>query len=76
MKERVGDAKLIIISMTVSGINDHTRFYSLMLCTTAINTSNTIRTQTAAAERSIRAQQPNNEYLLKGCEGNCGPGGK
>jgi len=56
MKERVGDAKLIIISMTVSGINDHTRFYSLMLCTTAINTSNTIRTQTAAAERSIRAQ--------------------
>ena len=50
--------------MTVSGINDHTRFYSLMLCTTAINTSNTITTQTAAAERSIRAQQPNNEYTV------------
>ena len=28
MKERVGDGKLIIISMTVSGINDCTRFYS------------------------------------------------
>jgi len=28
MKERVGDGKLIIISMTVSGINDRTRFYS------------------------------------------------
>ena len=28
MKERVGNEKLIIISMTVSGINDHIRFYS------------------------------------------------
>jgi len=28
MKERVGDEKLIIISVTVSGINDHIRFYS------------------------------------------------
>jgi len=28
MKERVGDEKLIItISITVSGINDHIRFY-------------------------------------------------
>jgi len=26
MKERVGDEKLIIISMTVSGINDRIRF--------------------------------------------------
>jgi len=51
MKERVGDGKLIIISISVSGINDHIRFYSKMLCTTAINTSNTIRTQTGAAER-------------------------
>jgi len=44
MKERVGDGKLIIISMTVSSINDRIRFYSQMLGTTAINTSNTIRT--------------------------------
>ena len=28
MKERVGDRKLIIISITVTGINDHIRFYS------------------------------------------------
>jgi len=28
MKERVGDGKLIIISMTVSGINDRKRFCS------------------------------------------------
>ena len=28
MKERVGDGKLIIISVTVSGINDHIRLYS------------------------------------------------
>ena len=27
MKERVGDGKLIIISMTVNGINDRIRFY-------------------------------------------------
>jgi len=28
MKERVGDGKLIMISITVSGINDRIRFYS------------------------------------------------
>ena len=28
MKERVGDGKLIIKSVTVRGINDHIRFYS------------------------------------------------
>ena len=39
MKERVGDEKLIIISLAVRGINDHIRFYSQMLCTAAINTS-------------------------------------
>jgi len=33
--------------MNVSGINDRIRFYSEMLCTTAINTSNTTRTQTS-----------------------------
>jgi len=43
MKERVGDEKLIIISVAVRGINDH--------ITAAINTSNTTRTQTGAAER-------------------------
>ena len=48
MKERVGDEKLMIISVTVRGINDHIRFYSQMLCTIAINTSNTTRTQTGA----------------------------
>jgi len=47
----VGDGKLIIISVIVSGINDRIRFYSYMLCTTAINTPNTIRTQNGAAER-------------------------
>jgi len=51
MKERVGDEKLIIKSVTVRGINVHIRFYSQMLCTVAINTSNTTRTQTGAAER-------------------------
>ena len=40
MKERVGDEKLIIISVAVRDINDHIRFYSQMLCTAAINTSN------------------------------------
>jgi len=30
MKERVGDEKLIIISVAVTGINDHVRFYSQM----------------------------------------------
>ena len=29
----MGDGKLILISMTVSGINDRIRFYSYMLCT-------------------------------------------
>ena len=28
MKERVGDEKLIVISVAVRGINDHIRFYS------------------------------------------------
>jgi len=28
MKERVGDEKLIIISVTVMDIDDHIRFYS------------------------------------------------
>ena len=31
----MGDGKVIIISITVSGKNDHIRFYSKMLCTTA-----------------------------------------
>ena len=31
MKERVGDGKLIMISMTVSGINDRIRFYHFTL---------------------------------------------
>ena len=30
MKERVGDEKLIIISVAVRGINDHIRFYSIL----------------------------------------------
>ena len=51
MKERVGDEKLIIISVAVRRINDHIRFYSQRLSTAAINTSNTTRTQTGAAER-------------------------
>jgi len=28
MKERVGDEKLIILSVVVRGINDHIKFYS------------------------------------------------
>ena len=32
MKERVGDEKLIIISVAVRDITDHIRFYSQMLC--------------------------------------------
>jgi len=28
MKERVGDEKIIIISVAARGINDHIRFYS------------------------------------------------
>ena len=54
MKERVGDEKLIIISVAVRGINDHIRFYSQMLCTAAINTSNTTRTQTGAVDAERR----------------------
>ena len=38
MKERVGDEKLIIISIAVTGINDHIRFYSQMLCTIRYDT--------------------------------------
>ena len=49
--KRVGDEKLIIVSVAVRGINVHIRFYSQMLCTAAINTSNTTRTQAGAAER-------------------------
>ena len=49
MKES-GDEKLITISVAVRGINVHIRFYSQMLCTAAINTSNMTRTQTGAAE--------------------------
>ena len=51
MKERVGDEKLIIISVAVRVINDHMRFYSQMLCTAAINISNTTRTQTGSVTR-------------------------
>ena len=51
MKERVGDEELIIIGVAVRDINDRIRFYSQRLCTAAINTSNTTRTQTGAAER-------------------------
>ena len=54
MKERVGDEKLIIISVALRGINDHTRFYSQMLCTAAINTSNTTRTQTGAGRTPLQ----------------------
>jgi len=35
---RVGDEKLIVISVTVRGINVRIRFYSQTLCTAAINT--------------------------------------
>jgi len=45
MKERVGNEKIIIISVAVRGINDHIRFYSQMLGTAAINTSNTVTRQ-------------------------------
>ena len=47
----MGDEKLIIIRVAVRGIHDHIRFYSQRLCTAAINTFNTTRTQTGAAER-------------------------
>jgi len=49
--ERESVMELVTVSITVSGINDHIRFYSQMLCTAAINTSNTTRTQTGATER-------------------------
>jgi len=57
MKVRMGDEKLIIIGLSVAvrGVNDHIRFYSQMLCTAAINTSNTTRTQTGAAEANPAA---------------------
>jgi len=45
LKERVGGENLIII------ISISVRFYSEMLCTTNINTSNTKGTQTGVAER-------------------------
>ena len=45
----MGDKKLTIISVAVRGINVHIRFYSQMLCTAALYTSNTTRTQTGAA---------------------------
>jgi len=51
MKERVGDEKLIIIGVAVRDINDRIGFYSQRLCTAAINTSNTTKTQTGATER-------------------------
>ena len=47
----MGDEKLVIKSVADGGINVHIRFYSQMLCTAAVNTSNTTRTQTGAAER-------------------------
>ena len=50
MKERVSDEKL---SVAVTDINDHIRFYSYMLCTAVINTSNTTRTQTGAANPAV-----------------------
>ena len=53
MKERVGDEK-VIISVAVRGINDHIRFYSQMLCTAVINTSNTTRTQTGAGRTPLQ----------------------
>jgi len=44
MKEKVGDEKLIIISVAARGINDHIRFYNQMFCRrntdTAIGTTN------------------------------------
>ena len=43
MNERVGDEKLIIISVAVRGINDHIRLYSQMFCTAAISTCNFVR---------------------------------
>jgi len=61
MKERVSDEKLIIglisVAVSVRGINDHIRFYSQMLCTAAINTSNTTRTQTGAGRTLIQRSE-------------------
>ena len=37
MKERVGDEKLIIISVAVRGINDHIRFYNKILQLNALH---------------------------------------
>jgi len=54
MKERVGDEKLIIISVAVRGINDHIRFYSQMLCTAVSNTSITTRIQTSAGRTPLQ----------------------
>ena len=50
--------------MTVSSINDRIRFYSLMLCTTAINASNTIRTRTGATERQSSSLDTNSCYYV------------
>jgi len=58
MIERVGDEKLIIISVAVRGINDHKRFYSQMLYTAAINTSNTTRTQTGPSTPPLGFYRP------------------
>ena len=49
VKEWVGGHQIIVVWLLAD--KDRIRFYSWMLCTTAINTSNTIRTQTGAAER-------------------------
>ena len=46
----MGDEKLSFISVAVRGINVHIRFYSEMLCTAAINTSNTTRTRAGEME--------------------------
>ena len=52
MKERVGDEKLIIISVAVRGINGHKILQSKVLYSCHINTSNKTRTQTGAAKRN------------------------
>jgi len=60
----VGDGKLIIVSEAVRGINDHIRFYSQMLCTAAINTSNTTRTQTGAGRTPFLGTGMSRRLLL------------
>ena len=50
---RVGDEKLIIISVTVRGINVRIRFYSQTLCTAAINTEQD-HSGTLARDHTIR----------------------